>query len=145
MHQEQDDNENMDEDLDMTANSEDSMDRTPEQFVTLEIPTEFPADWACVGYTHIHFGAIRLALNYHGTTGKPVVARIALLDSRYLEYQNACIATIEATLSSGLVMSIDMDSAGKQSLPTSGSGNSELGTEALAELVSGRGSIGYKN
>ncbi|KAH1108247.1 hypothetical protein J1N35_012015 [Gossypium stocksii] len=28
-----------------------------------------------------------------------------------------------------------MDSEGKQNLPTSGSGNSELGTEALAELV----------
>ncbi|KAK5811574.1 hypothetical protein PVK06_026920 [Gossypium arboreum] len=28
-----------------------------------------------------------------------------------------------------------MDSEGKRSLPTSGSGNSELGTEALAELV----------
>ncbi|KAH1107281.1 hypothetical protein J1N35_011049, partial [Gossypium stocksii] len=28
-----------------------------------------------------------------------------------------------------------MDSEGKQSLPTSGSGNSELGNEALAELV----------
>ncbi|KAH1108579.1 hypothetical protein J1N35_012347 [Gossypium stocksii] len=36
--------------------------------------------------------------------GKPVVARIVLLDSRYLEYQHACIATIEATLDSGLVM-----------------------------------------
>ncbi|KAH1031877.1 hypothetical protein J1N35_044051 [Gossypium stocksii] len=28
-----------------------------------------------------------------------------------------------------------MDSEGKQSLPTSGNGNSKLGTEALAELV----------
>ncbi|KAK5770991.1 hypothetical protein PVK06_047158 [Gossypium arboreum] len=75
-----------------------------EQFVTLEISAEFPAEWKRAGYTHIHFGAIHLALNYHGTVGKPVVARIALLDSRYLEYQNACIATIEATLNSGLVM-----------------------------------------
>ncbi|KAK5824452.1 hypothetical protein PVK06_019226 [Gossypium arboreum] len=77
---------------------------SPEQFVTLKIPAEFPAEWKRAGYTHIHFGAIRLALNYHGTAGKPVVARIALLDSRYLEYQNACIATIEATLNSGLIM-----------------------------------------
>ncbi|KAK5826225.1 hypothetical protein PVK06_021141 [Gossypium arboreum] len=69
-----------------------------------EFPVEFPTEWKRAGYTHIHFGAIRLALNYHGTAGKPVVARIALLDSRYLEYQNACIATIEATLNSGLVM-----------------------------------------
>ncbi|KAK5776135.1 hypothetical protein PVK06_044094 [Gossypium arboreum] len=77
---------------------------SPEQLVALEIPAEFPAEWKRAGYTHIHFGAIRLALNYHGTAGKPIVARIALLDSRYLEYQNACIATIEATLNSGLVM-----------------------------------------
>ncbi|KAK5793471.1 hypothetical protein PVK06_034620 [Gossypium arboreum] len=77
---------------------------SPEQFVTLEIPAEFPREWTRAGYTHIHFGAIRLALNYHGTVGKIVVVRIALLDSRYLEYQNACITTIEATLNSRLVM-----------------------------------------
>ncbi|KAG8492315.1 hypothetical protein CXB51_009806 [Gossypium anomalum] len=53
-------------------------------------------------YTHPFWSC--LALNYHGTAGKPVVARIALLDSRYLEYQNACIVTVEATLNSGLVM-----------------------------------------
>ncbi|KAG8492316.1 hypothetical protein CXB51_009828 [Gossypium anomalum] len=70
---------------------------SPEQLVALEIPAEFPTEWKRAGYTHIHFGAIRLALNYHGTAGKSVVARIALLDSRYLEYQNACIATVEAT------------------------------------------------
>ncbi|KAG8493198.1 hypothetical protein CXB51_010612 [Gossypium anomalum] len=75
-----------------------------EQFVTLEIPPEFPRDWKQAGYSHIHFGAVHLALNYHGTAGKPVVARIALLDLRYLEYQNACIATVEATLNTGLVM-----------------------------------------
>ncbi|KAG8474071.1 hypothetical protein CXB51_034136 [Gossypium anomalum] len=75
-----------------------------EQFVTLEIPPEFPRDWRQAGYSHIHFGAVRLALNYHGTAGKPVVARIALLDSRYLQYQDACIATVEATLNTGLVM-----------------------------------------
>ncbi|KAH1083479.1 hypothetical protein J1N35_023240 [Gossypium stocksii] len=77
---------------------------TTEKFVNLEIPPEFPKEWSDARYTNIHFGAIRLALNYHGTEGKPVVARIALLDSRYLKYQDACIATIEATLNSGLVM-----------------------------------------
>ncbi|KAH1067456.1 hypothetical protein J1N35_032443 [Gossypium stocksii] len=50
-----------------------------EQFVTLEIPPEFPKEWQRAGYSHIHFGAIRLALNYHGVEGKPIVARIALL------------------------------------------------------------------
>ncbi|KAH1108880.1 hypothetical protein J1N35_012648 [Gossypium stocksii] len=77
---------------------------TTEKFVNLEIPPKFPKEWSDAGYTHIHFGAIRLALNSHGTEGKPVVARIALLDSRYLKYQDACIVTIEATLNSSLVM-----------------------------------------
>ncbi|KAH1129088.1 hypothetical protein J1N35_000466 [Gossypium stocksii] len=58
------------------------------------------------GYFHIHFGVIRLALNCLGAEGKLVVARIALLDSRYLEYQHACIATIEATLNSDLVITL---------------------------------------
>ncbi|KAK8971827.1 hypothetical protein V6N11_075654 [Hibiscus sabdariffa] len=75
-----------------------------EQFVTLEIPSEFPKGWIESGYSHIHFGAIRLALNYHGVEGKPVVARIALLDTRYLKYQDACIGTVEATMNNGLVM-----------------------------------------
>ncbi|KAK8997169.1 hypothetical protein V6N11_020653 [Hibiscus sabdariffa] len=75
-----------------------------EQFVTLEIPSEFPKGWIDAGYSHIHFGAVRLALNYHGSDGKAVVARIALLDTRYLTYQDACIGTVEATMNNGLVM-----------------------------------------
>ncbi|KAL4353393.1 hypothetical protein GQ457_06G039960 [Hibiscus cannabinus] len=75
-----------------------------EQFVTLEIPSDFPKGWMEAGYSHIHFGAVRLALSYHGSEGKPVVARIALLDTRYLKYQDACIGTVEATMNSGLVM-----------------------------------------
>ncbi|KAK8314242.1 hypothetical protein V6Z12_D01G158900 [Gossypium hirsutum] len=75
-----------------------------EQFVTLEIPSNFPQEWSQHGYSHIHFGAARLALNYHGTTGKPIVSGIALLDSRYKKYQDACIGTVEATLSSGMAM-----------------------------------------
>ncbi|KAK9020364.1 hypothetical protein V6N11_010388 [Hibiscus sabdariffa] len=77
---------------------------TAEQFVTLEILPEFPKRWIEAGYSHIHFGAIRLALNYHGVEGKPVVARIALLDTRYLKYQDACIGTVEASMNNGLVM-----------------------------------------
>ncbi|KAK9011313.1 hypothetical protein V6N11_044165 [Hibiscus sabdariffa] len=76
----------------------------PEQFDTLEIPSEFPKGWIEAGYSHIHFGAIRLALNYHGVEGKPVVERIALLDTRYLKYQDACIGTVEATINNGLVI-----------------------------------------
>ncbi|KAK8497069.1 hypothetical protein V6N12_063850 [Hibiscus sabdariffa] len=75
-----------------------------EQWVTLEIPSYFLKRWIEAGYSHIHFGAIRLALNYYGVEGKSVVARIALLDTIYLKYEDACIATVEATMNSGLVM-----------------------------------------
>ncbi|KAG5234177.1 zinc finger, CCHC-type, viral movement protein [Salix suchowensis] len=75
-----------------------------EQFVTLEIPSEFPEQWITQGYTHIHFGAIRLALSYHGRKGLPVAARLALLDTRYLEYQHACIESLETTLNCGTVV-----------------------------------------
>ena len=36
-----------------------------EQFVTLEISSEFLGQWISQGYTHIYFDAIRLALSYH--------------------------------------------------------------------------------
>ncbi|KAG5255169.1 movement protein [Salix suchowensis] len=75
-----------------------------EQFVTLEIPSEFPEQWITQGYTHIHFGAIRLALSYHGRKGLPVAARLALLDTRYLEYQHACIGSLETTLNCGTMV-----------------------------------------
>ncbi|KAH1031652.1 hypothetical protein J1N35_043826 [Gossypium stocksii] len=75
-----------------------------DKFVTLEIPLEFPKEWMQAGYSHIRFGVIRVVLNYHGAEGKPLIARIALLDSKYLKYQHTCIATIEATLNSSLVI-----------------------------------------
>ncbi|KAL4388578.1 hypothetical protein GQ457_09G008110 [Hibiscus cannabinus] len=81
-----------------------SVKESKEQFVTLEIPSTFPKGWIEAGYSHIHFGAIRLALNYHGAEGKPIIARIALLDTRFLKYQDACIGTVEATMNNGLVM-----------------------------------------
>jgi len=75
-----------------------------EQFVTLEIPSEFPGQWIFQGYTYIHFGDIRLALSYHGRKGLPVEARLTLLDTRYLEYQHACIGSLETTLNCGIVV-----------------------------------------
>jgi hypothetical protein len=75
-----------------------------EQFVTLEIPSEFPSQWISQEYTHIHFGAIRLALSYHDRKDLPVAARLALLDTRYLEYQHACIGSLETMLNCGTVV-----------------------------------------
>ncbi|KAH9622967.1 hypothetical protein KSS87_001070, partial [Heliosperma pusillum] len=59
--------------------------------------------WKTSGYTHLHYGAVRLALTLHGRKGLPVVARIALLDTRFKEYKHACIATIQTTLNAGTV------------------------------------------
>ncbi|KAL4348169.1 hypothetical protein GQ457_17G020410 [Hibiscus cannabinus] len=48
-----------------------------------------------------HVGAIRLALTFHNKKGLPVATRIALLDSRYNNYQHACLGMVETTLNSG--------------------------------------------
>ena len=44
-----------------------------------------------------------MALTFHGRKGLPVVSRIALLDSRFLEYQNAVIGIVQTTLNAGTV------------------------------------------
>ncbi|KAK8479909.1 hypothetical protein V6N13_073382 [Hibiscus sabdariffa] len=67
------------------------------RFITLNIP----ADFASQAYAHVHVGAIRLALTFHNKKGLPVATRIALLDSRYKNYQHACLGMVETTLNSG--------------------------------------------
>ncbi|RDX84613.1 hypothetical protein CR513_34315, partial [Mucuna pruriens] len=56
------------------------------------------------GYTHLHYGAIRLILTLHGRRGLPVSARISLLDTSYLHYENAVIGTVLTTLHAGSVV-----------------------------------------
>lgn len=75
-----------------------------EQYISLNIPAEFINSWKVSGYTHLHFGAIRIALTYHGRKALPVTARLALLDSRHLQYENAVIGTVVTTLNAGSVM-----------------------------------------
>ncbi|GAV66332.1 LOW QUALITY PROTEIN: MP domain-containing protein, partial [Cephalotus follicularis] len=71
-----------------------------EQFVTLEIP-EYLLKHISERYNHLHFGTVRLALTFHGRKGLPIASRIALLDTRFLDYQHACIGTFETTLNVG--------------------------------------------
>ncbi|KAF3583567.1 hypothetical protein F2Q69_00029599 [Brassica cretica] len=54
--------------------------------------------WRAHSYTNLHEGTIQLALTLHGRKGLPVVARVALLDIRYMEYQHTCIAALQTTL-----------------------------------------------
>ncbi|OMO68338.1 hypothetical protein COLO4_29704 [Corchorus olitorius] len=76
---------------------------TQEHLITLEIPSEFPKQLLEQGYTHIHFGAIRIALTYHAGKSLPVFARIVVLDSRFFEYRFACLGMVETSLNAGNV------------------------------------------
>ena len=71
---------------------------TAENFITLALPREFVIPWQKQGYTYLHFGAVRLALTFHGRKGLPAISRIALLDSKFLEYQHTVIGTFQKTL-----------------------------------------------
>ncbi|WVY95193.1 hypothetical protein V8G54_034281 [Vigna mungo] len=55
-------------------------------------------------FTHLHYGAIKLILSLHGRRGLPVSARVSLLDSSFLHYENAVIGTILTTLHAGSVV-----------------------------------------
>ncbi|KAH9698018.1 hypothetical protein KPL71_023839 [Citrus sinensis] len=75
-----------------------------EQYVTLEIPSELISNWKREGYTHLHLGGIRLILTLHGRKGLLVTARIAMLDTRFKQYQDAVIGTVLTTLHVGSVL-----------------------------------------
>ncbi|KAH9769462.1 hypothetical protein KPL71_012011 [Citrus sinensis] len=82
-----------------------SLQATPaEQYVTLEIPSELISSWKREGYTHLHLGGIRLILTLHGRKGLPVTARLAMLDTRFKQYQDVVIDTVLTTLHAGSVL-----------------------------------------
>lgn len=72
-----------------------------EQFISLNIPENLLRLWQQQGYTHLHFGVVRIGLTLHARKGLPVIARIALIDSRLKSYQQACIGTVQTTLNAG--------------------------------------------
>ncbi|KAH9704985.1 hypothetical protein KPL70_011692 [Citrus sinensis] len=75
-----------------------------EQYVTLEIPSKLLSNWKREGYTHLHLGGIRLILTLHGRKGLPVIARLAMLDTQFKQYQDVVIGTILTTLHAGSVL-----------------------------------------
>ncbi|KAL2543132.1 Uncharacterized protein Adt_04110 [Abeliophyllum distichum] len=75
-----------------------------EQFVTLELPSHLPRIWFSEGYTYFYFRAVRFTFTAHGRKGLPTVARLALLDTRYDDYQHACIGTVETTMKTGTIL-----------------------------------------
>ncbi|KAH9680032.1 hypothetical protein KPL71_026386 [Citrus sinensis] len=70
----------------------------------MEIPSDLIANWKREGYTHLHLGGVRLILTLHGRKGLPVTARIALLDTRFKEYQHTVIGSVLTTLHTGSVL-----------------------------------------
>ena len=75
-----------------------------EQYITLEIPPDLVTNWKREGYTHLHLGGVRLILTLHARKGLLVTARIALLDTRFKQYQHAIIGTVLTTLHAGSVL-----------------------------------------
>ncbi|KAH9716855.1 hypothetical protein KPL71_021598 [Citrus sinensis] len=55
-------------------------------------------------FTHLHLGGIRLILTLHGRKGLPITARLAMLDTRFKQYQDAVIGTVLTTLHAGSVL-----------------------------------------
>ncbi|KAM7510366.1 hypothetical protein LguiB_009241 [Lonicera macranthoides] len=71
------------------------------QFFTVPISPDISRLALSQGYTHMHFGAIRFAVTFHGRKGLQAVARIALVDSRLTNYQQAILGNVQATLNAG--------------------------------------------
>lgn len=59
--------------------------------------------WKKQGYSHFHFGAIRLALLQYGCKDLLMVAKMAFFDSQYREYQHAYISTLKMILNGVIV------------------------------------------
>ncbi|KAK2636240.1 hypothetical protein Ddye_031032 [Dipteronia dyeriana] len=74
-----------------------------EQYVDLEIGQPLIDQWIKEGYSHLHIGSIRIILTLHGRKGLPVMARIALLNTIYKQYEHAIIETCLSTLHIGSI------------------------------------------
>lgn len=74
-----------------------------ETFVPLEFPTGLHLQWLQDGYTHIHIGATKITRTFHGRHGQEVTGNLAILDTRYLTYNQAVIGTAQITMNAGAV------------------------------------------
>lgn len=74
-----------------------------EHLFPINIPKELPRMAFAQGYSHLHYGAVCLAVTFHGRKGLPVVAMIAFVDSHFPEYQQACLGIVQVTLNIGTI------------------------------------------
>ncbi|QHO21215.1 polyprotein [Arachis hypogaea] len=75
-----------------------------ERYITLKIPQELIQNYQNQGYTHLHLREVRLILTLHGRRSLPVIAKVALLDTTFKEYQHALIGALVTTLSNESVI-----------------------------------------
>ena len=55
-------------------------------------------NWKWEGYTHLHLDVVKLIITLHGRKCLPVTVRIALLDTRFKQYQHVVIGIVLTTL-----------------------------------------------
>ena len=79
---------------------------TQEHFVTFQIPSKFPKQWVDQGYTHNHFGTIKITLSFHGRNGFPICTKMVLLDTRFKDYKHVVLGIVENTLNARTVFFI---------------------------------------
>lgn len=77
---------------------------TAEQYITLKYPSHFTQEWISKGYTHLHFGAIRFTLTFHGRKRLPTTSQITLLDTRFPNFEHTNLRTVQTTLNARTVM-----------------------------------------
>lgn len=64
-----------------------------EHYLDLHISPNLIKDLLKEGYTHIHFGAVKIVLATHGRYKLPTTIKLALLNSTFLRYELTIIGT----------------------------------------------------
>lgn len=60
---------------------------TLQQYITLAFPVQFTQEWITKEYTYLHFGALQLALTFHGRKRLPTISRITLFNTCFLNFE----------------------------------------------------------
>ena len=69
-----------------------------EHYLDPHISPDLIKEWLKEGFTHLHFGAIRIVHAAHGRHGLPTAVKLALLNSTYLKYEHIVLGTVLTTL-----------------------------------------------
>ncbi|KAF3442860.1 hypothetical protein FNV43_RR16778 [Rhamnella rubrinervis] len=70
----------------------------------LSICLDLIKEWLREGYTHLHFGVVRVVLSSHGCHNLPIAIKMALLNSNFLRYTHVMIGIVLSTLNAGSIV-----------------------------------------